>query len=246
MRENLIVLAHAERSARMASGNTPLPVQGVSKVERFARALNEFWTGTTQAGKARVLESIEKLILDILGKRNSNEPLSSAIERCGMNRRVLRRQALTLVMSLSRTCDGTEASRDAWVADLRNMFRDMGIVPPQGQTLNRAISRPRGTDWALHLGAPQQGRLPFDTIHNAKGGEYEGVCVVIPPDDHRRFTTELFDAWASRSDHEPARVIYVGVTRAMRLLAVAVPESHLPQFVAILDAAGVPRECYGE
>lgn len=243
--DKLRILAHSERAARLACGNLSTVVQGQSKVERLARAINQFWSGTTQAGKARALESIEKLMLDVSGKRKLDEPVSKTTERLGMNRRILRRQALTVAMSLPKTCEDTDADRDAWIAAARNVLVKVGFAPPQGQSINRAISRPPKADWVCHLNVPQRRPLiSFDTIHNAKGGEYEGVCVVIPPDDARKVTTTLIEAWAARSDHEPARVLYVGVTRAMRLAALAIPKSHVSTCAAILAQAQVPYELF--
>ncbi len=93
-RANLIVLAHSERSACLASGKLSTPVLGDGKIERLARALNEFWEGTTQSDKTSGPRGHSKrLLLDVTGQREPVEPLSSAIERGGINRRILRRQA---------------------------------------------------------------------------------------------------------------------------------------------------------
>ena len=244
---NLIILGHSERSACLASGNVSTSVDGQSKIDRLARSLNDFWAGTTQYDRVNALTSVERLLIDVTGQRHEDEPLSSAIERIGINKRILRRQALTLVMRLPRTCADTEADRNAWVELARETIRSLGFAPPSGQTIRTVISSPRNSEWLRHLSAREvSARIPYATIHNAKGGEYSAVCVVIPPDDSRRLTTMLFESWASRAEHEPKRVIYVGVTRAMHLVALAMPKSFLAQCVAILSGANIPHEVHNE
>jgi superfamily I DNA/RNA helicase len=119
-------------------------------------------------------------------------------------------------------------------------------VIPSGQTIRTLLQKPRSPDWSSYL--EQTGAnvgIRYSTIHNAKGGEYAGVCVVVSPDDARSFTQQLFEAWANRSDHEPKRVIYVGVTRAMRLAALAIPAAFLTRCTAILQSANVLHAVYG-
>jgi hypothetical protein len=99
----------------------------------------------------------------------------------------------------------------------------------------------RGKEWAENLEqADHSTGLRYSTIHNAKGGEYCGVCVVIPPDDARKVTTELIEMWERGRDHEAKRVIYVGVTRAQHLAALAIPVALRDRCTSILDAACVP------
>jgi superfamily I DNA/RNA helicase len=78
------------------------------------------------------------------------------------------------------------------------------------------------------------------TVHEAKGHEYDAVCVVIPPDQSgHQYTTELFAHWEQRTNHEAKRVIYVGVTRAKRLVALAIPKEFQGRLTSILQAADI-------
>lgn len=239
----LIVLAHSERAARLASGSYVLPPSGKSKIERLACAVSEFWAGTTRHSKSKALSSIEKLLLDITGQRVDSEPVSHTVLRLGLDTRLLRRQALEFAMRLPKTCPDTDADRTAWIDCARNLVTELAILLQQGQTIRTSLPSPRNADWSKHLEQTDVGTgLRYSTIHNAKGSEYAGVCVVIPPDDRRAFTGQLIDAWERRSDHEPKRVIYVGATRAMHLAALAVPTAFVDRCVAILTASGVPHQ----
>jgi hypothetical protein len=246
-RAKLIILAHGERAACLASGSFSTPVEGQSKIEQLARALSEFWTGTTQHSKGTALSSIEKLLLDITGQRNDCESVPRTVERLGLDARLLRRQALEIATHLPKTCLDTPTDRSAWIASTRNLIQELGLILPSGQTIKTALRSPVNNNWLRHLKqADTDKKLQYATIHNAKGGEYEGVCVVIPPDDTRVFTTKLINAWATRSDDESKRVIYVGVTRAMRLAALAIPAVFLDQCVSILTQAIVPFQTYNQ
>ena len=78
-------------------------------------------------------------------------------------------------------------------------------------------------------------------IHEAKGHEYGAVCVVIPPNRAPENRGEaLFESWENRIDAEAKRVIYVGVTRARHLSALAVPIAFADRCAALMAAGQVP------
>ncbi|MGC8401106.1 3'-5' exonuclease [Enterobacter mori] len=79
-------------------------------------------------------------------------------------------------------------------------------------------------------------------IHEAKGREYGAVCVVIPPNRAPENRSEaLFESWEARADAEAKRVLYVGLTRAQHLGALAVPVAFANRCVAVLTAGQVPH-----
>jgi DNA helicase II / ATP-dependent DNA helicase PcrA len=242
---DVVVLAHSHHVARVASGSAAVRDAGESKVERLARAVGEFWAGTTKRGKANALAALEQVLLDVAGQRADRESVPHAVERLGLNSRVLRRQALELAMRLPNSCRDSDDARTAWVNTARTLIRQMGVRPPGGQSLRSQLRQPATASWAraIEETATNCG-LSFATIHSAKGGEYQGVCVVIPPDDTRRLTTELFTAWENRTDTESKRVAYVGVTRAVRFAALAVPAAFLDRCVAILRDGNVPHSVH--
>ncbi len=102
---------------------------------------------------------------------------------------------------------------------------------------------PQNAEWSKHLRQSENPRLRWATIHEAKGREYGAVCVVTPLDrGGANHTVQLFDAWENRVDDEAKRVIYVGVTRAEKLVAVAVPTVFRQRLTRILHDAGVRFE----
>jgi superfamily I DNA/RNA helicase len=100
--------------------------------------------------------------------------------------------------------------------------------------------KPHTPEWSQHLSLGDAPELRCSTIHEAKGREYEAVCLVIPPDRGAiSHTTQLFDAWVHRSADEGKRVIYVGVTRAKKLVCLSIPTAFKEQLVEILTGSGI-------
>jgi ATP-dependent exoDNAse (exonuclease V) beta subunit len=197
----------------------------------------------TDRSRDEVLRSVERLLLDLMAKREPNEHPRRAIERHRLDARQLRRQALALVMRLPRVCSETAEERSAWVALAQAEVERLGLELPEGKSVAKSLPSPRSHQWSRHLRAPVAPDLPWSTIHEAKGREFEAVCVVLPPDrapDNR--TSHLLDAWENRQDDEAKRVIYVGVTRAKKVVMLAVPEVFVARCSALLARSQVPYE----
>jgi superfamily I DNA/RNA helicase len=89
----------------------------------------------------------------------------------------------------------------------------------------------------------QVGAVPLrhSSVHKAKGTEDRAVLVVLPrdraPSTH---TADLIASWEADEASEAKRVLYVAVTRAEQLCAVAVPEALADHVVKILTDNSVP------
>ena len=65
---------------------------------------------------------------------------------------------------------------------------------------------------------------------------------MIPPNRAPQNRAEaLFESWEARTDSEGKRVLYVGLTRAQYLGALAVPVAFANRCVAVLVAGQVPH-----
>jgi DNA helicase-2/ATP-dependent DNA helicase PcrA len=138
-------------------------------------------------------------------------------------------------------CGDNDEACLRWVEVAQETAASLELSLPEGVSIRRALQNPRQRTWVRHLlAAPADGSVKCSTIHAAKGGEFDAVCVVIPPNDGRGNTETLCNAWRDRTDGESRRVLYVGVTRAKRLAVVAVPITHRPRCEAALRGAAVP------
>ncbi len=78
---------------------------------------------------------------------------------------------------------------------------------------------------------------PARTIHSVKGQEFPGVCVVMTT-KRAGAIIDLLEGQASTGAEEEARKIYVGASRAERLLAIAVPKSRAARLQVLLVNGG--------
>jgi DNA helicase-2/ATP-dependent DNA helicase PcrA len=87
-------------------------------------------------------------------------------------------------------------------------------------------------------------RPRLSTIHQAKGDQAEAVLLLMPasPVSDRTMTAWLTGTAPDPEVAEALRVIYVGVTRARRLLGLAVPASYREQLVTYLHRHVIPTE----
>lgn len=238
-----MVLAHARTSARNACGLRADTEGGDSKVARLARATGTYHAKAT-SGRAReaCLVVAEQALLDLMGKFEEQSSVVRLAEQHGIDRRWLRRMALRLISQLPPTCANSDEARSRWVLALQAAVTALGLAYGQGITVTNYFRRPPNGEWSQFLQPRADlAAVAWATIHEAKGSEHNGVCVVIPNGD---YTEELIAAWETRTDFEPKRVIYVGVTRAEKLLAIAVPAPFLERIAAILRAGEVPFEVH--
>jgi len=241
-----IVLAHARRTARIAAGIPTERDVGNSRTERIADAVGQFWSPASGARRREsALTSIEGLLLDFAGLRQAGEPPSRTVARLALDARLLRRQALVIASNSPPTCEDSDHGRSGWLAAMRGEIDALGIQPGPGVSTRSFFRAPRHGSWSRHLeGHPvKEAAIHYATVHEAKGREYAAVCLVIPPNRApTNRTNALFDAWETRTDSEPKRVIYVGATRAMQLLCLAIPQSVTDRTRQILENSQVPHE----
>ncbi|EBJ2702480.1 ATP-dependent helicase [Salmonella enterica subsp. enterica serovar Infantis] len=237
-----IVLAHSGKVAQRAAGVVPSDSNGSSRIESLARKTAEFWSpAATARTREAVVLAVETLLLDIMRLRQENEHLLRAFERVGLDRRMYRRRALSFLMSLPRSCGNADADRLAWIARVHVEAEQLNLPLPAGVTVRSFFRKPTNAQWSNHLQLPVDLGLPCAKIHEAKGREYGSVCVVIPPNRAPQNRGEaLFGSWEARTDAEAKRVLYVGLTRAQHLGALAIPITFADHCVAVLAAGQVP------
>lgn len=181
------------------------------------------------------------MLLELQEVISEREVIEAAIDRHQLDRRTVRRQALCLVTAMPSACNDNDAARTAWITTAREATQGLSLALPLGATINRFFQIRQG-DWHSHLGAATPFSLAAATVHEAKGHEYEAVCVLLPPDPPGKAPriSPLLDHWENRVDAEPKRVVYVGITRARQFVTLAVPRAQKPRIAAILAGNAVP------
>lgn len=235
-----IVLAHARKNALRACGSGCHEDAGNSNPSAMARAVGMFWSSSvSNRVRDSSLRVVERAILDLMGKIDEGEVPSRAAERRGIDPRWLRRSALELISRVPRNCAGTNDARAAWISALRAEVLRLGLAYRPGISERQYFQNRADADWQRLLATSNAPDIGSATIHEAKGKEYDAVCVVIPPDLREPRRTELLINWQNRTDDEAKRVIYVGTTRAKRLCVIAVPSAYGDRVRRLLEAAHV-------
>lgn len=241
-----IMLAHGRTTVRHACGLVAEDGAGDSRVSKVARAVGLF---RSPASSGRVREScltmIEEDILRMMDKFPANSTIARCVEREDIDRRWLRRVALQIINAVPQICEDTDAAREAWILALREAIT-AAQIPCVGTSPARFYRTLRKPQWAQCLQQPENiEHTHWTTIHDAKGSQRDAVCVVIPPDrGANEYTTQLIESWENRAAFESKRVIYVGVTRARKLLALAVPRSVCDRIAAVLTQNNVPFDLH--
>jgi len=234
-----LVLAHARKNALRACGSGAEEDAGTSNIAHFAGAVGAIWSSSTSSrGRDRALDAVERMILDLMGSIDDGEQPRSAAERRNIDHRWLRRASLALVTGMPRSCEDNDAARAAWVGTLHQRVRDLGLTYRDGTSERRYFQSRAGATWNRCLLDANAESLRAATVHEAKGKQYDAVCLVIPPDVQGYTRThQLLESWENRVDDEAKRVVYVGLTRARRLAMLAIPQAVRDRVARILDAA---------
>ncbi|MCE4373910.1 3'-5' exonuclease [Xanthomonas hortorum] len=113
------------------------------------------------------------------------------------------------------------ATVDRWLIDARDVLRH--LLPAGSASIARKLQNKKELATAFSLGSVS--KHPTHTIHAVKGKEFDAVCVVLAPKTAKKIMDCLIEGGGTSEDLESARKIYVGASRARRLLVIAVPKS---------------------
>jgi DNA helicase-2/ATP-dependent DNA helicase PcrA len=194
--------------------------------------------------RQREFDRLQRLLLKAVKIDAVGHPTERAAELAGVSIDWLRRSAIQLAMAVGdHDLDLPVAD---WVAAGRASVG--AIAATEGRTcaapgtLFPTPQNTAGTTMRELLKAqPGAVGLRHSSVHKAKGTEDRAVLVVLPrdraPSTH---TADLTAAWEAGAASEAKRVLYVGVTRAEQLCAIAVPEALADRVIKILADGAVP------
>lgn len=225
---DVIFLAHRGSDARSCAGGASQRAnQSDNRVLSIAWActvLRSVQSGGRDRRKAiELVERTLRLVVDVA----EGDPR--------INDRWLREAAMRLAVAL----DPAAGARD-FTASLRESVQ--AIHWPDDVRLvgspNQRFRTPDDKDWLVGDDAQA---FRSGTIHSVKGQEFPGVVVVLPKNLRKGAYGHVLDHWENRVSTEARRVLYVGASRAQRLLIFAAHASHVDRIAAQLAADGVPH-----
>jgi len=231
--EECKVLAHRRRDALVASGSAPSNSTAGHKVLRIARAHLVLRADPNPAHWRHAVAGIERLLLEVAWTAGSTdlEHAGSLADRLGVSDRWLRASALRLLHGAR-----PDIGREVYTAEVQRIVRGLDWPSAVELTnLGNRLAKPPEAKWD-ELAIDPRVTIPCGTIHSVKGREFDAVTLVIPqkliPDDEGK---TCLDLWDDGADGESRRVLYVGATRARRLLIVAVHTNHAERVCSLLS-----------
>ncbi len=232
-----VILSHREEDAKIASGSQGLASPGNQFVAIVACASVCLCNpNSAPVERKRHIERVQDKLFDVLFG-TSDVTVDEAAPRLGVHVSEIR----TYVIDLCSAVDPVNESRDVVAERLRTMLCEKNWKIPPIVQLAKVKTVSESTWNALGFSVAHYDHFPFRTIHAAKGQEFEAVCLVIPsaPKTASRDEAGAF-AWIDDSACEPRRVLYVGASRAKRLLCLAVHKSLIEEVKEKLESDGVP------
>lgn len=220
-------LAHDRKSAMRAAGLNPPDSNSNSKRFRLAEAVVNFKNlGASWRYREKALITIMQLILECEGLFKDGDVFQQVLIDNMLEERILRRRALELINNLPDCCE--EGESEAWIEQAKRNF-GKGVRLAPGTSINTLFRS--APEWSKPLAQKKlSGQVMLhSTVHEAKGREYLGVLLSIKPGSN------VLDLWSKNTIAEELRVLYVGITRAKRLLGLAIHQNKLAELKNILD-----------
>lgn len=202
---------------------------------RLAMAITDYHFSFELGGRKQALEAVHRLLLELEGA-TIQKTYHQHVAELGLEPGAWRPHALALVEAL-RFDPEKFATADAWLDEARSLLGP--CLPPGGPTINQRMKRNAALANALSS-APPTGHCAR-TIHSVKGMEFPAVCVVMSTNTAKGILDHLLTS-GSTAAAEDARKIYVGASRAQRLLVIAAPKSQAARLQSHLVTTGAQVE----
>lgn len=199
---------------------------------RLAVAVSNYHFSFELGSKKEALEGLHKIVVELEG-HTAEKTYHQYVVDAGLTPESWRPRLIQLAEAL-RYDPARFATVDVWLEHARTLaapFLPIG----GGQSINQRLRR-NGNLANVLSQAPMVGH-PARTIHSVKGMEFPAVCVVMSTQTTNGILDFLTTAGVV-TDNEEARKIYVGASRARRLLVIAVPRSQANRLASLLQSTG--------
>lgn len=228
--EECPVVAATRRTAANALGHPP--DGGVRDLSyRLAVAVSDFHFSFELGGRKEALEEIHRIMLQVggrLGAKTYHQYLSETATEA----HDWRPEALAVADALRFTAERFAAAQ-VWLDEARRLLEP--LLPADGGTIKQKLRWNDGLAAALAAN-PTSGH-PARTIHSVKGMEFPAICVVMTTTTAKGILDTL-SAVGAGDDNEEVRKIYVGASRAQRLLVIAVPRTQADRLRSLMIGPG--------
>lgn len=237
-----VVLAHRRNDAKKLAGATAPSHKGWAKTDQIVLAaivLSQA-NGVIEE-RSRAIGLLERVVLDTFDWPSvlKNAADGEKLERLGKTSEWLRVVAARL-LRVARS-----SSEEELGPAIRKVLGQhlSGLSVPLIR-LGQNFRRPDSRLWFQFQGTTVRAEtsIPFSTVHGAKGGEWPAVLLHIPHTADAEKSPVAH--WETDLNSEARRVLYVGATRAQRMLALAIDSRDKEQIERVLRRDMVPFQTF--
>lgn len=238
--ENAIVLAHRRDDAIRITGQSPIQARDAIG-DRLVAACSIIRDSEKPNQRLAAMQAIERMILSLLDWPEDLRTCSQArqLEVLDQNSEWLRRTASYLV---TRVATATDADSFGAVAR-RQLKAELDHLSISLLPLPHWVKKPHPATWAAYREKPNNAErvLVSSTVHSAKGMEFGAVLLVLPANLRKTNGLDVLDECSQGLNREARRVLYVGASRAKRVLAIGAG-SYAHRVESIMRERDVPVE----
>lgn len=238
------VIAHSRSDARALTRAGKQPPNKTSNMEPLLVALTELRSRGDARIRQHAIRRIEKVLLSFFEWPDQDGALTrpEQLDMLGVGNDQLR-----ILVSRLLTESGTWTNKKDCSSTVRALVERFAATTPVNLR-DRIGTRCQVTDtvwayWQSHaepdLIATSTETIRWGHIHGVKGAEFDAVVVALPP--RARQGHHVLDDWQTNVNSEQRRVLYVGVSRARKILVLVTPKPRSAQLLQILEDADVPH-----
>jgi DNA helicase-2/ATP-dependent DNA helicase PcrA len=216
----LIYLAHAGWAAQTCAGASEPAKQPRNRLVRFASAATRVidWSSEGERDRQKALQIIHHILRDLATEHLHNLGDAAFYDALGVSQRCLYEGGIRLATLMDpRQCD----PRD-YVQAIRRGLAGLGWDSWVNAGRLRA---PLSNDWPPQTFHQTSG-IRWSSIHQFKGLQSPAVGLVIPAPPKHQDGPSGVESWRDGKDDELRRVLYVGASRAQRLLVIIARQRH--------------------
>lgn len=244
---NATVLAPTRKQAAQLAGHTAAKFEKCNgSTGKLLRILAHLRHGVSPRDRSRAPIEFTNLVLSLFDWTQVGLEMGTVEEKTehlGLQQAALRLSLSSLVRGSAEWTSRDDAKQAIQLA-IGRLTANLSLEP---SSVTMKFQKPREADWkswiAVGLSAPAE--IAHRHIHEVKGKEFPGVLLEVPHAKRNGVDSGL-TSWLEGVDSEPRRVLYVGASRAQRLLALSVARTRIDDLEAVLHRDGVPYELRSE
>lgn len=236
--DDFIYLAHSARVARICAGAVEGTATSNSKLVRLAVATSRLHVRQPDSSaKARrdAISLVQHAMRDLAADSLKEMPDEDFLEEIGESSRTFAEGCLRISLQLNPA----HLDPKSYLEALKKLLRDRQWNLWADASKLRS---PSGNRWPDEVGL-----LPpivqWSTVHGFKGLQEVAVGLAIKTDPKHKETSAVA-LWERGEMGESRRVLYVGASRAQRLLLLLVDKQDYGSIVNLLVASHVPHTCH--